>query len=166
MGDGSNYAFDHGGNAGSANMWSAIVEKAYAEFREQTDGVNSYANISGGWDNGLNAITGQAATDYYSGNLTTSAQQTSLLQSMQSALASGNDVLMSSDNWNISKNLVGDHMFAITGVNVAAGTVTLDNPWNGSGAYENFKMQFTESLSALLANGVEFHIAKGTPATA
>ncbi len=85
---------------------------------------------------------------------------------MQSALASGNDVLMSSDNWNTSKNLVASHMFAVTGVNVAAGTVTLDNPSNGSGKYSTVAMQFTDSLSALLANGVEFHIATGTPATA
>ena len=166
MGDGSTYAFDHGGGAGSANDWSAIVEKAYVEFSEQSDGVNSYANISGGWDNGLAAITGQSVSDYYSNTIKTSAQHTSLLQAMQSALASGNDVMMSSDNSSASLNLVGDHMFAVTGVNVAAGTVTLDNPWNGSGDEENFKMQFTEPLSALLANGVEFHIATGTPATA
>ena len=118
MGDGSTYAFDHGGNAGSANMWSAIVEKAYAEFRAQTDGVNSYAHINGGSDNGLNAITGQSVTDYYSSNITTSAQQTSLLQAMQSALSSGNDVMMGTTNANSSVNLVGSHMYAVTGVNV------------------------------------------------
>lgn len=164
MADGSTYAFDHGGSAGSANDWSAIVEKAYAEFREQTDGVNSYANIAGGLDNGLNAITGQAVSD--SGNIRNAAQQSSLLQAMQAALASGNDVIMSSDNSNASLNLVGDHVFAVTGVNVATGVVTLDNPWNGSGANSSIKMQFTESLSALLANGAGFHIATGTPATA
>ena len=165
MGDGSNYAFDHGGTAGSANIWSAIVEKAYVEFREQTDHVNSYANINGGSDNGLNAITGQSATDYYSPSLTTSAQQTSLLQAMQSALTSGNDVLMSTVKANASKNLAASHMYAVIGVNVANGTVTLDNPWNGSGATSTMKMQFTASLSDMIANGVGFHVATGTAAT-
>jgi hypothetical protein len=162
--DGSTLEFDNGGVSGA--LWSAIVEKAYVEFRAQTDGVNSYSNISGGWDNGLTAITGQSVTDYFASDYTSASSITSLLDTLGSAFSSDEDVLMSTIGDDSALNLVGDHMYAVIGVNVAAGTVTLDNPWNANGAGSGVQMQFTEPLSALLADGVTFHVAAGAPAVA
>ncbi len=162
--DGSTLEFDNGGASGA--LWSAIVEKAYVEFREQTDGVNAYSDISGGWDNGLTAITGQSVTDYSSSDYTSASSITGLLDTLGSAFSSDEDVLMSTSGDDSALNLVGDHMYAVIAVNAAAGTVTLDNPWNANGAGSGLQMQFTEPLSALLAAGVTFHVAAGAPAVA
>lgn len=162
FGDGSSVAFDHGGASGA--IWTEIVEKAFVEFSEQINGVNSYANISGGWDNGLSAITGQSVTDYYAPSYASS--QTSLLNVMNAAFNGKEDVLMSTSGANNALNLVGNHMYAVLAINAAAGTITLDNPWNGSGTGSGLQMQFTDSLAALTSAGVTFHVATGTAALA
>jgi hypothetical protein len=165
-GDGSNLLFDHGGSGGKANDWSAIIEKAYVEFRAQTDGVNSYTHISGGWDNGLNAVTNQSVADIYTSPQSSTSGLASLLTTLKNAMASGEDVLMSTNGADIPNNLVDSHMYAITGVNLAAGTVSLDNPWNGSGIGTNVAMQFTSSIASLAKDSVTFHVAAGAPAIA
>ena len=147
--DGSHWAFDHGTNAGAGNDWTAIVEKAYVEFRSQTDGVNSYQDISGGSDNGLQAITGQQDTllALLTIGASASTQEANMLSTMQSALANHQEVIMGSVNQDLADNLVGNHMYAVTAVNAATGMVSLDNPWNGSGATSGLKMQFNDSIS-------------------
>ena len=40
------------------------MEKAFVELDAQTGAANAYGSISGGWDNGLQAITGQTIPDY------------------------------------------------------------------------------------------------------
>ena len=52
------------------------------------------------------------------------------------------------------------------GVNLAAGTVSLDNPWNGSGVGAGVAMQFTDSIATLAKDGVTFFAAKGAAAVA
>jgi hypothetical protein len=95
-----------------------------------------------------------------------SSAQSDILKSMQAALSSGNDVMMNTNNGNPADNLAESHMYVVTSVNVAKGTVTLDNPWNGNGAYSGMSMQFTESLAELMKNDVSFHVATGTAAAA
>ena len=165
-GDGSTYAFDHGGSAGAANDWSALIKKAFVEFCEQTSGVISYEFISGGWDNGLAAITGQSVNDYGTASGESASALGSLLTTMKTALASGEDVLMSTNGADTAINLVAGHMYSVMSVNTAAQTVTLDNPWNGSNTTAGLSMQFTDSISALAANGVTFHVAVGKAAAA
>ncbi len=58
---GSTLMFNNGGASG--DLWSSIVEKAFVEFESQGGGTNAYASISGGWDNGLEALTGQNVQD-------------------------------------------------------------------------------------------------------
>jgi len=49
---------------------------------------------------------------------------------------------------NSSGNLVGDHMYMITGVNAATDTFTIQNPWNT--AYSGpLAMSFTETIQQL-----------------
>jgi hypothetical protein len=156
---GSTLMFDNGGSSGT--MWSSIVEKAYVEFRSQQSGVNSYASIAGGWDNGLTDLTGQAVQDYAPHGETTS-QLNSLLSTMQTALNNHEVVLMNDASANSALHLVGGHMYDVLSVNVAAGTVTLDNPWNSNGGANGAGMVFTDSIASLASAGVDFHVAQGT----
>ncbi len=163
MADGSTLAFNNGGASGS--KWAAVVEKAYVEFRSQTDGVNSYANISGGWDNGLSAITGQAVEDYYTSG-DTASQLGSMLATFSNALSAHQDIMMNTNGGDPALNLVGDHMYSVLAVNAAAGTVTLDNPWNADGQGSGLKMVVADSIVSLAQQGVTFHVAMGAPALA
>ena len=74
--------------------------------------------------------------------------------------ASGRAYLMSA-NGATQGNLVGDHMFAVTAVNAAAGTVTLDKPWRANAAGAGVAESFTASLSQLESEGVTFYNAVG-----
>ena len=173
-GDGSNFEFDHGGSAGAANDWSALIEKAYVQLEAQT-GVTSgsdgqhgyaYADIAGGWSNGLSAITGQSTNSYSLWNGESAAALGTVLSSLQSAFSGHEDVIMASNGDDTAHNIVGGHMYAITGVNLAAGTVSIDNPWNGSGVGTGLAMQFTDSIATLAKDGVTFFAAKGAAAVA
>ena len=173
-GDGSQFEFDHGASAGAANVWSALVEKAYVQLEAQTgvtagsDGLhgNAYADISGGWSNGLSAITGQSVNSYgvFAGK--SSAALGALLTTLQTAFANHEDVLMASSGDDTAHNIVGSHMYAVTGINLAAGTVTLDNPWNGSGLGTGLQMQFSNSIATLAMDSVTFFAASGKAAIA
>lgn len=161
---GSSLEFDTGASSGS--IWTEIVEKAYVEFRALTDGVNAWHAIDGGWDNGLAAITGQSAVDYYAGSYTTPAARGGLLRTLYDAFFAREDVLLSTSGSAPWLNLAGSHMYAVTNVNLDAGTITLDNPWNANGASSGMQMQFTASLADLANAGCTFHVATGTPALA
>jgi hypothetical protein len=63
-------------------------------------------------------------------------------------------------------NLVGNHMYSVLAINAAAGTVTIDNPWNADGQGSAVKMVFTDAIGDLAKQGVTFHAAIGTPALA
>jgi hypothetical protein len=173
-GDGSQFEFDHGASAGAANVWSALIEKAYVQLEAQTgvtpgsDGLhsNAYADVSGGWSNGLSAITGQSVNSYALFAGESAASLGTVLTTLQSAFANKEDVLMASTVDDAAHNIVGDHMYAVTGINVAAGTVSLDNPWNGSGLGTGLQMQFTDSIAALANDSVTFFAATGKAAVA
>jgi hypothetical protein len=164
--DGSNLAFDDGGASGS--MWSEIVEKAYTEFRGDTDvsansasaPQNSYTRINGGWDEGIAAITGQSVNDYAASSYKSTTAEKSLATALQSAIISKNVVTMSTESANnAALGLIGNHMYAVLSLNASTGMAIIDNPWNAnagtSGGTE------TVSILALLAQGVTFHAAAG-----
>jgi len=173
-GDGSRFEFDHGASAGASNDWSALIEKAYVQLEAQTgvmagsDGLhgNAYADISGGWSNGLSAITGQSVASYglFAGE--SPAALGAVLTDLQSAFANHEDVLMASSGDDSANNIVGGHMYAVIGVNLAAGTVMLDNPWNGSGLGAGLQMQFSDSIAILANDNVTFLAATGNAAVA
>jgi hypothetical protein len=156
--DGSHLNFDNGGANGP--IWSEVLEKAYVEFRAQSSGTNSYASIAGGWDNGLEALTGQAITDYFVQG-ETAAQMSSALSAIQTALTSHNSVMMADSNANSSIGLVGGHMYNVLSVNASAGTVAYDNPWNANGFANPASAVNTASVSALAAAGCSFSVASG-----
>ena len=170
MANGATEEFDN-----STTLWSPLIEKAYAEVTEQTDVTpgaslnvngNSYADISGGFGQGLTEITGQAYTTYNTTANEASSSTSAMLSALQSALASGQDVIMGTSGLAAKGNLVAGHMFEVTGVNAAAGTVTLQNPWNGSGEDSGLAMAFTTSIAALEADYVSFMATSGKSAMA
>ena len=71
----------------------------------------------------------------------------SVLSSTAASWNAGEELLMSTPE-NSSGNLVGDHMYMITGVNAATDTFTIQNPWNT--AYSGpLAMSFTETIQQL-----------------
>ena len=157
----------------TTDMWASLVEKAYAQYSEQTGAVtgmgnknaNAYAALSGGLGEGITALTGQSYAS--SAELTTSTSSSSaasLLASLQADLKAGDDVIMGTDG--ASKgNLVGSHMYSVTSINAAAGTVTLHNPWGANAAGAGVAEDFTVTLSQLESENVGFYNAVGKPAT-
>ena len=155
---GGNTAFD----GGAGTLWSELIEKAFVQLNEQqgagdNTSVNSYNGISGGWGEGLTEITGQSFKTYAISTNSSASSVSNTLTTLQSALSNGEDVIMGTSNAAppTGSNLVNDHMFSVLAVNAAAGTVTLRNPWGGSGAI------FTDAESYLAADNVQFLATTG-----
>ena len=159
---------------GNGSLWAPLVEKAFVQLEEQSGAAagglgvhgDAYADISGGWWQGLTEVTGQSVTSYgtYSGESSTALG--GLLSTIQAAFASHEDVIMATSSGTApsGSNLVANHMFMVTGVNAAAGTVTLENPWGVSGAGTGLKMSFTDSIATLASDGVTFGMTSGKSA--
>jgi hypothetical protein len=145
--------------ANGSTLWAPLIEKAYAELNEQT-GVphggnggadDSYAGINGGSGYALGELTGQSVTDYSLGGMSSTALN-SLESMLGSEFAAHAEVLLSTPDAT-QGNLIGDHMFEVSGINAAKGTITLQNPWNTAvGSSASLAMSFTESISALAAD--------------
>ena len=133
-----------------------------------SDGLhgNAYADVSGGWSNGLSAITGQSVNSYglFAGK--SSAALGGVLTNLQSAFANHEDVLMATSGDDPPTILSEPICTPCIGINLAAGTVTLDNPWNGSGLGTGLQMQFSESMATLANDNVTFLAATGNAAIA
>ena len=158
----------------TTDMWASLVEKAYAQYSEQAGTVtgmnsssntNSYAALSGGLGEGITALTGQSyASSAELTTATSSSSAASLLAGLQADLKAGDDVIMGTDG--ASKgNLVGSHMYSVTSINAAAGTVTLHNPWGANAAGAGVAEDFTVTLSQLESENVGFYNAVGKAAT-
>jgi hypothetical protein len=160
----------------TTSSWVPLVEKAYAELMEQTDvtpgaalGVNgdSYADIAGGGGQALTELTGQSYNTYGVAAGESSTSLSSMLATLQSRLAAGQEVIMGTSDQSVPGNLVASHMFEVTGVNAAAGAVTLQNPWNEAVAgASSMAMSFTESIAALAADNATFYATTGQPTIA
>ena len=160
----SGTVFEHGKGA----LWAPLVEKAYVELLEQLGAKGSnYNNIDGGADNGLQVVTGQSDTWMgFTPHESTSALQ-SLLGTLQTAFNSKEEILFASQTNNSAANLVGSHMYFVTGVNAAAGTVSLENPWGSNGAGSGLQMTFTDTIATLAAqSGDGFYVTSGKPTLA
>jgi hypothetical protein len=110
------------------DIWVALVEKAYAEFRT---GTNSYASISGGWMNPVyTQITGVSASD----TSTSASSDAALATQMSQALAAGHAVTAASNSAG-SATIVGNHAYMVFSVQTLNGVqmVTVYNPWGSDG---------------------------------
>ncbi len=154
---------------GYGTAWAPLIEKAFVQLNEQSaathggDGsaVNSYAGISGGWATVFGELTGQSVTPYFTYSGESGTAETQLLSTLQSALASGQEVEMATSGqfMKASTNLVAGHMFAVVGVDAAAETVTLFNPWGHNSG--NMAVEFTKSFADLAADNVTFAATTG-----
>jgi hypothetical protein len=158
---GTTLLFENGNGA----LWAPLLEKAFAQLDEQSGvatgelGVNgdAYEDIAGGWWQGLTEVTGQSVNSY--------GASASILSTLQTAFASHEDVIMGTGgDGPPGSNLVGGHMYMVTGINAAAGTVSLMNPWGTSGAGNGLEMAFTDSISTLAADGAMFGVTTGKSA--
>lgn len=112
-------------------LWVALLEKAFAQFRK---GTNSYPSIeAGSMSEGYKAIANAA----YSSLGTTSLSADSLAQRMATELASGHAVTAGSLS-SPTTPIVGSHAYEIHMVTQDATTgtwyVTVYNPWGTDGA--------------------------------
>jgi len=151
------------------SLWVPLFEKALAQLSEQTGittgmqyagGQDQYYELNSGMGEGVTLLTGQACNAYALGGKS-GASLTSLLGQMQSDLAAGNDVLLGTSPLAVSGNLIASHMFAVTSVNAAAGTIGLFNPWGAAALGVGKAESFTIGASALVADQSCFYAASG-----
>ena len=172
---GGGYRWANGSSLEFANStsdnWVALVEKAYAELNAQTAAPHgmalgaasdSYAGIAAGNGSALTLITDQseAPTALYAGE--SASKLASVLTSVASSFSSGQEVLMSTPG-NSSGNLVGDHMYMVTGINAKTGQLSIQNPW-GSSYSGSLAMGFTETIQQLSADNCCLWVTSGKAA--
>ena len=160
----------------TTSLWVPLVEKAYAQLMEQTSVTpgeqlglhgDAYEDTSSGWAWSLTELTGQNYNSYslYSGEA--SSTISSILGTLQSAFAAGQELLMGTSGQAVASgsNLVADHMFMVSGVNASAGTVSLMNPW-GANVPSGMQSSFTTSIANLVADGATLFTTTGKAAAA
>jgi hypothetical protein len=156
---------------GTTDDWVALVEKAYAQLNAQTNAPHgmqlnsasdSYAGITAGNGSALTLITNQQETPTSLSPYESSSTLAAILSNIASSFNAGEEVLMSTPGYS-NGNLVGGHMYMVTGVNAASGTLTIHNPWNT--AYSgSLAMSFTESIRQLAAGNCTLWVTSGHPA--
>lgn len=156
-------------------LWASLAEKAYAQVGGLTSTSNSWTTIGNGGavERALAAITGASViTDFFSSggswgkvsynsslSMTgyTAGQTTAtVLSSIRTALAAGDDVVLSSytnaKDSSGKQTLVANHAMSIYGYNSTTGMLQVRNPW-GTASGQYWATTFEVSLSTLLAAG-------------
>ena len=152
----------------AADDWVPLIEKAYAQLNAQTNAPHgmelnsasdSYEGIAAGSASALTLLTGQSETGYALNPQDSASALASIMSTVSSSWSAGEEVLMSTPATS-NGNLVGDHMYMITGVNAATDTLTIQNPW-GSAYSGPLSMTFTESIQALAQANCSLYAASG-----
>jgi hypothetical protein len=157
-------------NSGSS-LWVALVEKAYTQLMEQTSVIagaslgqhgDAYEDISGGSGQCLTELTGESYTTYWNLGSDSIKALGSMLTTLQGDLSSGEAVILGTSGNGVTDNLVAGHMFMVTGVNAAADTMTLQNPWGTANCASSGKaFSFTESIAAIGADNATIYATLG-----
>ena len=167
----SGYDWANGSTLEFANgpvEWVALVEKAFAELNAQTAAANygghptgdAYEDLNGGTAVALSEITDQTFNTYNLAPTESKTTLSSLMSTLSADFAAGVEVILSTPNAD-NGNLVGDHMYMVTGVNASAGTISIQNPWNT--AYSgSLQMSFTDTIATLAADNVSIYATTGT----
>jgi hypothetical protein len=167
---GGGYDWANGSTLEFANgpvEWVALVEKAFAELNAQTAAANygghptgdAYEDLNGGTAVALSEITDETFNTYNLTSKESTASLASLMSTLSTDFKAGDEIILSTPNVD-NGNLVGDHMYMITGVNASAGTISIQNPWNT--AYSgSLQMSFTDTISQLAADSVSIYATTG-----
>lgn len=132
------------------DIWVAIMEKAYAKYR---DGSNTYSSLGGGWSSEVwNALgaTNSASKSYGAG------QGATALSYIQTERNAGKAVVVSINNAVAGSGLASTHVYMVEAVDTALGQITLRNPWGtaGLGANNNLiTVTGAQLVSSLYSNG-------------
>ena len=112
-------------------LWVALAEKAYAQFR---NGTNDYSALSGGWMGDVyQAVTGTGANYIY-------MSDTGFAATLSEQLAAGH-AMSTMTWWNVTGPLYANHAYMVKDVTAESGTtfVTVYNtygcngrPWDGN----------------------------------
>ncbi|MFO0878257.1 MAG: C2 family cysteine protease [Gemmataceae bacterium] len=122
----------YGGLGSGGTLWAAMIEKAYAFYR---DGSNTYASLNGGLIK--DALAAMGAKDTGLKLFSTYANATAMLQDIQAKLNAGLAVGAGGINQVPSGTpLVTNHAYTVISVNFESGvpvSITLRNPWAKDG---------------------------------
>ena len=133
--------------------WVALVEKAYAEYNAEgylpRTAANSYSAIAGGWGDPITEVTGKSVSYFTAGS-----------QSILSAYNAGQEIMLATSS-TVGGNLVGNHMYEVTGYDSASGNVHLHNPWN-TAVNNPAVIDLWVSTSDLAKSNCTFVVANGT----
>lgn len=135
-------------------LWAALIEKAYATYR------GGYGISEGGWPaNAMETLTGKSSTSKPANTVSISELERHVRRGDAVAATTLLDFKfddaheipdLSDSNPLISNHtLVASHAYTVVGVDVAANTVTVRNPWGGPSAlvtlsYEDFQTSMSE----------------------
>ena len=144
-------------NTSVKDSWAAIEEKAYVVFSNEYLGTaDNYTAINGGFSNGLQAVTGDAVTDYFASSSTLATWDKDAI-SVEADLKEGEVVMyasyQSTVGGNGKTNLVADHMLTVTGFDSATGDFILRNPWGTTYGDPSWNITFEASAQQLFGNG-------------
>jgi hypothetical protein len=162
--DGSGLEFANG----TSDDWVALIEKAFVQLNEQTAAASygghtagdAYEDVNGGTAISLSEITDQTFNAYNLSATESSSTLSSLMSTLSADFKAGDEIILSTPNAN-NGNLVGDHMYMITGINASAGAISIQNPWNT--AYSgSLQMSFTDTIAQLAADNVSLYATTGT----
>jgi hypothetical protein len=175
----SDFISGEGANSTDGTLWAGLLEKAYAEaqgdeiaFSLSTDGAysapgaNSYATLQGGWDEMLKALTGRNVNNYGLGNIAALAPGGTVYQTVSYDLQNGLDVLLASNTDVPADDLIGNHMYAVTGIDLTTGNYILTNPWGQTDPADAETSLSAAQLNALTGTGDVILAADGGLLTA
>jgi hypothetical protein len=155
---------------GTTDDWVALVEKAYAQLNAQTNAPHgatldspsdSYAGLTSGDGSALTLITDQSESLTGLGPWDSSGYLASLMSSLATSWNEGQNILVSTPA-SSNGNLVGAHMFMVTGINASTDALTLQDPW--ASAYSGpLAMNFTDTLQQLSNDDCTLWVTSGSP---
>ncbi len=165
---GGELVYAHDPNFANTALWTAVIEKAYAQLSATGEighpaGVDSFDNINANAaaDVMPAMIDASSVTYFNATNADFNADKILYID----AVASGDDVMVETgadakDTFDASGNmeLIGDHAFAVTGYDAATGDFIVRNPWGNSFTGQNWDTTFEVSLSAIAGVQGDFAI--------
>ena len=146
------------GTASESSFWGGIVEHAFVNFESTyNQTANVYSSLIGGISR-MEHITGDTFTYYGAGTYKESEWNTTVFDSLKTALLAGEPAVISSwkttnDTHNNKVDFVGGHMMSIIGFDTKTNDFIIANPW-GPMYDASFNGTFEASIDEMWEGGV------------